>query len=73
MSEAMNITEMMENYNQVKLSQSNREVIREALEMFRNHVTLMAYGDTESHYDGEYLDIMLDEVDEILQFVEEKE
>ena len=57
---------ILENYIDIKLSESNRSIIRDALEAYRNEVTAKVYGDTESVFDTEYHDIMLDEIDEIM-------
>jgi hypothetical protein len=57
---------ILENYVDIKLSESNRSIIRDALEAYRNEVTAKVYGDTESVFDTEYHDIMLDEIDEIM-------
>jgi hypothetical protein len=62
---------ILENYVDIKLSESNRSIIRDALEAYRNEVTAKVYGDTESVFDTEYHDIMLDEIDEIMVLVVE--
>lgn len=63
----------LENYQDIKLSESNRDVIRSALEHYRNVVTIKLYGDVESPYIQEKHDIELLEIDEILELMEEKE
>jgi hypothetical protein len=51
----------------VILSESNREIIKDALEMYRNEVTKKLYSDVKSNYTTEYHDIMILEIDEILE------
>ena len=59
-----------ENYQDIKLSESNRDVIREALEHYRNVVTARLYGDVKTPYIQEKHDIELLEIDEILELME---
>jgi len=49
------------------LSDSNRIIIREALEAHRNELTAKLYGDVPSNCSTEYFDIEIQEVDEILE------
>lgn len=63
----MTLAEQLENVKNVKLSESNRDIIRDALEMYRNEVTKRLYAEVESNYVNEYHDIMLLEIDEILE------
>ena len=63
----------MQNYKNIKLSESEREVIRDALEMYRNEVTKRLYSEVKSNFTTEYHDIMILEIDEILEIVSEEE
>jgi len=60
----MMLLEQFENYKTVKLSESNRQILRDALEYYRNAVTVSLY--TEGN---EYEDIELLEIDEILNTI----
>jgi ribosomal protein L20A (L18A) len=62
----MNISEQLQNYKDIKLSESNREIVRDALEMYRNKVTERLYSDIGTNYTN-YHDIMILEIDEILE------
>jgi len=60
----------LENFKDINLSESNREIIKDALEMYRNEVTKRLYSDVKSIFVAEYHDIMLLEIDEILENLE---
>jgi hypothetical protein len=60
----MHLSEQLQNYKDIKLSESNREIIRDALEMYRNVVTKRLYSDVRTNY-ANYHDIMILEIDEI--------
>ena len=62
----MHLSEQLQNYKDIKLSESNREIIRDALEMYRNVVTKRLYSDVKTNY-ANYHDIMILEIDEILE------
>ena len=62
----MHFSEQLQNYKDIKLSESNREIIRDALEMYRNEVTERLYSDVRTNY-ANYHDIMILEIDEILE------
>jgi hypothetical protein len=51
----------------VIFSESNRDIIKDALEMYRNEVTRRLYSEVKSNFVTEYHDIMLLEIDEILE------
>jgi hypothetical protein len=57
----------LENYKDIKLSESYRDIIRDALELYRNEVTKRLHSEVESIFVTEYHDIMLLEIDEILE------
>jgi hypothetical protein len=60
----------LENFKDIKLSESNREILKDALEMYRNEVTKRLYSEVKSIFVTEYHDIMLLEIDEILENLE---
>jgi len=62
-----------ENYQDIKLSESNRSVVRDALEHYRVLVTARLYGDVDSIFIREKHDIELLEIDEILELMEEND
>ena len=62
----MHLSEQLQNYKDIKLSESNREIIRDVLEMYRNVVTKRLYSDVRTNY-ANYHDIMILEIDEILE------
>ena len=62
----MHLSEQLQNYKDIKLSESNREIIKDALEMYRNVVTKRLYSDVRTNY-ANYHDIMILEIDEILE------
>jgi hypothetical protein len=64
----MNLSEQLQNYKDIKLSESNREIIRDALEMYRNVVTKRLYSEVRTNY-ANYHDIMILEIDEILEIL----
>ena len=51
----------------VIFSESNRDIIKDALEMYRNEVTRRLYSEVKSNFVTEYHDIMLLDIDEILE------
>jgi hypothetical protein len=68
----MHLSEQLENYKDIKLSESNREIIRDALEMYRNEVTKRLYSEVGTNY-ADYHDIMILEIDEILEVLRVEE
>lgn len=56
------------NTREIPLNDSNRMIIRSALELYRNETTIKLYGDL---CNIEYYDIELLEIDEILQLLKD--
>jgi hypothetical protein len=61
----------VENCRMVKMSESNRYIVRELLEKYRNEATMQMFDNT-SEYNQEYWDIMVLEIDEILESIGEE-
>jgi|LauGreDrversion4_2_1035121.scaffolds.fasta_scaffold36107_4 hypothetical protein len=51
----------------ISLNESHTEAVKEALELYRNQLTLKLYGNTKSNFNTEYYDIEILVVDEILE------
>ena len=65
--------DIFENYELIRLSESNRYLVRNALELYRNQITAKLYGDIEDDIDPVYHDIELLEIDEILELLKEED
>ena len=61
----INMFAEIEKYRLIRTNESNRSIIRTALEQYRNIVTMHLY--TAKDYSAEYHDIELLEIDEILE------
>jgi|APGre2960657404_1045060.scaffolds.fasta_scaffold252889_1 hypothetical protein len=59
----------LQDYKNITLSVSNRNIIRDALEMYRNEMTKKLYSDVESNFTTEYYDIELLEIDEVIEIL----
>ena len=64
----MNLLEEIENFRMIKLSESNRYLVREALEAYRNEKTSDLYDERDPNR-ADYIDVEILEIDEILELI----
>ena len=60
--------ETAENFRTIKLSESNRSIIRDALEAYRNNRTIALYSERDPNR-ADFVDIEILEIDEIFDLI----